>query len=230
MTDRRLFLKQLVGYAAGFLLTFINWLSQPDTSWGAVKRLLPKGTRLETLVNENPALLDARDLEIQPLGKFGTMGLSDQVTDLNAWRLTVSGEIKRGFSLTYDQIRDLPAIEKPVLLICPGSFANHGLWKGFSLPALARRAGLKKGVNFVTLSGPAGPYEKTGRFPWKDVESGKVFLAYQANHQPLPVKHGFPLRLVAEGYYGYEWIKYVDTIRFEKIEPTLKQSSLHLPS
>ena len=219
MPDRRLFLKQLVLGLGGAFGLIIRGFPHFDRAWGAVKRLLPKGTRLETLVNENPALLDARHLEIQPLEKFGTMGLSDQVTDLSVWRLTVSGEVKKGFRLTYDQIRELPSIEKPVLLICPGFFANHGRWKGFSLAELAKRAGLKKGVNFVTSSGPAGPYEKTGRFPWKDVESGKVFLAYQMNSQPLPVKHGYPLRLVAEGYYGYEWIKYVDTIRFEKIAP-----------
>ena len=93
MADRRLFLKQLAGYLTGFLLTFINWISQPEISWGAARRLLPKGTRLETLVNENPALIDARNLEIQPLEKFGTMGLSDHATDLNTWRLTVSGEV-----------------------------------------------------------------------------------------------------------------------------------------
>ena len=217
MADRRLFLKQLAGYSAGFLLAFIHWISQPEISWGAARRLLPKGTDLKTLVDENPALLDARHLEIQPLEKFGTMGLSDLVTDLSAWRLTVSGEIKKGFSLTYDQIRDLPGIEKPVLLICPGFFANHGLWKGFSLTELAKRAGLKKGVNFVTLTGPAGPYEKTGRFPLKDIQSAKVFLAYQVNGEPLTRKHGFPLRLVAEGYYGYEWVKYVDKIQFDRV-------------
>ncbi len=217
MVDRRLFLKQLAGYPTGFLLTFIYWISQPEISWAAARRLLPKGTRLETLVNENPALIDARNLEIQPLGKFGTMGLSDHATDLNTWRLTVSGEVKKGFSLTYDQIRDLPGIEKPVLLICPGFFANHGRWKGFSLAELAKRAGLKKGVNFITLSGPAGPYEKTGRFPLKDIQSAKIFLAFQVNGEPLTQKHGFPLRLVAEGYYGSEWVKYVDKIQFDRL-------------
>ena len=217
MPDRRLFLKQLVLGLGGTFGLVVRGFPHFDLAWGAVQRLLPKGTRLETLVNENPALLDARDLEIQPLEKFGTMGLSDLVTDLSAWRLTVSGEIKKGFSLTYDQIRDLPGIEKPVLLICPGFFANHGLWKGFSLTELAKRAGLKKGVNFVTLTGPAGPYEKTGRFPLKDIQSAKVFLAYQVNGEPLTRKHGFPLRLVAEGYYGYEWVKYVDKIQFDRV-------------
>ena len=219
MADRRLFLKQLAGVLTGFLLTFINWISQPEISWGATRRLLPKGTRLETLVNENPALLDTRHLEIQPLEKFGTMGLSDHQTELNAWRLTVSGEVKKNFSLTYDQLRGLPGVERPVLMICPGFFANHGVWKGFSLAEMAKRAGIEKGVNFVTLSGPAGLYEKTGRFPLKDIQSAKVFLAYQVNGEPLTQKHGYPLRLVAEGYYGYEWIKYVDAIRFEKIDP-----------
>jgi DMSO/TMAO reductase YedYZ molybdopterin-dependent catalytic subunit len=217
MVDRRQFLKQLAGYPTGFLLTFIYWISRPEISRGAARRLLPKGTDLKTLVNENPALIDARNLEIQPLEKFGTMGLSDHATDLNTWRLTVSGEVKKGFSLTYDQIRDLPGIEKPVLLICPGFFANHGRWKGFSLAELAKRAGLKKGVNFITLSGPAGPYEKTGRFPLKDIRSAKIFLAYQVNGEPLTQKHGFPLRLVAEGYYGSEWVKYVDKIQFDRL-------------
>ena len=81
---------------------------------------------------------------------------------------------------------------------------------------MAKQAGLKKGVNFVTLSGPAGPYEKTGRFPLKDIQSAKVFLAYQVNGEPLTRKHGFPLRLVAEGFYGYEWVKYVDKIQFDR--------------
>ena len=215
--NRRFFLKQLVFSAAGGFCLFISEFFVWDKAWGAVKHLLPKGTRLETLVNENPALLDARNLDIQPLAQFGTMGLSDQKPDPEKWRLICSGGIRRELRLTYDEIRTLPAIERPVLLICPGFFANHGRWKGISLSELGKRAGIKKGVNFVTISGPAGLYKKTGRFPLKDIESGKVFLAYQVNGETLPVKHGFPLRLVAEGYYGYEWIKYVDTLRFEKI-------------
>ena len=218
MADRRLFLKQLAGYLTGFLLTFINWISRPEISWGAARRLLPKGTRLETLINENPALLDARHLEIQPLEKFGTLGLSDHPVDLNAWRLVCTGQVSTELRLTLDQVRALPSMDRPVLLICPGFFANYGRWKGISVAELAKRAGLKKGVTHVTVSGPSGPYEKTFRFPWQDALSGKVFLAYQLNGEPLPVKHGFPLRLAAEGYYGYEWVKYVDKVQFDKID------------
>ena len=188
-------------------------------AWGTVRKILPMGTDLKTLVNENPAMLDARDLEIQALEKFETMGLSDHSVDLKDWRLTCTGEVTRELRLTYDQVRALPALEKSVLLICPGFFANHGRWKGFSLADLAGPAGIKKGVNYVTVSGPESPYEKTERFPWADVESGKVFLAYQVNGVALPVKHGFPLRLVAEGHYGSEWVKYVNRVRFDQIVP-----------
>ncbi len=40
----------------------------------------------------------------------------------------------------------------------------------------------------------------------------KILLAYGVNDTPLPQKHGFPLRLVLEDHYGYEWVKYVDEI------------------
>ena len=44
------------------------------------------------------------------------------------------------------------------------------------------------------------------------VRSDKIFLAYGVNGKPLPEKHGFPLRLVAEDRVGSQWIKFVDKI------------------
>ncbi|MCU0579758.1 MAG: molybdopterin-dependent oxidoreductase [Desulfobacterota bacterium] len=209
-------MRLLAGGVAGFLAASSHWVSRPALAWAAVRRL-SQDTDLKTLVNENPADLDGRDLEIQPLEQFGTMGLSDQTVDLEAWRLTCSGRVSRKIRLTYDQVRGLPSLERPVLLICPGFFVNHGRWKGLSIGELAERAGLKRGTTHVTVSGPSGPYEKTFRFSWDEAISGKVFLAFQVNGEPLPVKHGFPLRLVAEGYYGYEWVKYVDRVSFDRI-------------
>jgi DMSO/TMAO reductase YedYZ molybdopterin-dependent catalytic subunit len=218
MPDRRFFLKQAALSVLGAFFQTIRGLLPLDQAWAAVKRLLPKGTDLKSLANENPADLDARDLEIQSLEQFETMGLSDHAVDLKAWRLVCTGQGSTEIRLTYDQVRALPFIERPVLLICPGFFANHGRWKGISITELAKKAGTKKGVNFVTISGPEGPYEKTARFPWKDVESDKVFLAYQVNGAPLPVKHGYPLRLVAEGVYGTDWVKYVNKVQLDKID------------
>jgi len=41
------------------------------------KVILPRGTKRESLVNKNPADLDASNLEVTPLKDFGTMGLTD---------------------------------------------------------------------------------------------------------------------------------------------------------
>lgn len=76
----------------------------------------------------------------------------------------------------------------------------------------------EKGVTYVTVKGPRGASEKVERFPIQDILSNKVFLAYQVNGQILPQKHGFPIRIVAEGYYGDDWVKYVDVITVEKIQ------------
>jgi sulfoxide reductase catalytic subunit YedY len=218
MDNRRGFLKQMAGGAAGLLAASVYWTSRPALVRATVRRRLPKGTELQTLVNENPQNLDTRDLEIQPLEQFGTMGLSDQAVTLKDWRLVCEGHLSREIRLTYGQVRALPPLERPVLLICPGFFANLGRWQGISVAELAKRAGIKKGVTHVTVSGPSGPYEKTFRFPWQEASSGRVFLAYQVNGETLPVQHGFPLRLVAEGYYGYEWVKYVDRVHFDRID------------
>ena len=71
-------------------------------------------------------------------------------------------------------------------------------------------------VTHVSVSGPSGRYEKSERFPLEDILSDKVFLAYRVNGQTLPKKHGFPLRLVAEGYYGGDWVKYVSKVTAHK--------------
>jgi DMSO/TMAO reductase YedYZ molybdopterin-dependent catalytic subunit len=80
----------------------------------------------------------------------------------------------------------------------------------------------EENVTHVTVQGPRGAIEKVERFPLQDILSNKVFLAYEVNGQNLPQKHGFPLRIVAEGYYGDDWVKYVDAITIEKIQEPSK--------
>jgi sulfoxide reductase catalytic subunit YedY len=71
----------------------------------------------------------------------------------------------------------------------------------------------------IKVYGPQGNREKVERFPIADVRSDKVFLAYAVNGEKLPQKHGFPLRIVAEDYYGDDWVKYVYKIEaIKKLE------------
>jgi DMSO/TMAO reductase YedYZ molybdopterin-dependent catalytic subunit len=216
-TTRRTFLKKGFGLLPGTWLLLSPIFSGAKWVWGQAQRIiLPKGTKRESLIDKNPEELDTRNLEVTPLQDFETMGQTDYKNNLETWRLTVHGKVQKAIQLKFEEISTLPSIERNVLLICPGFFANHGHWKGISIMTLLKKAGASNDVTHVVIRGPAGEDEKTYRFPISDIISNKVFLAYQVNGQNLPEIHGYPLRVVAEGYYGYNWVKYVYRLTAEK--------------
>ncbi len=219
MKTRRQFIKFTIEFlsAVGVFFNGIGpWLKR---AYARTKRtIVPKGTDLSSLRNEDPATLDTRDLEILPLKDFKTMGLTDHQVDLKSWRLIMTGNLAAPRNLSYSQILELPSMERNVLLICPGVFTNHGKWKGISLMTVLNLAGMETDTTHIRVFGPQGDYEKEQLFPIADVRSDKVFLAYAVNGEKLPQKHGFPLRIVAEDYYGSDWIKYVYKIEALKVE------------
>jgi sulfoxide reductase catalytic subunit YedY len=213
MILRRSFLKFLTKILGllGFMEVSRSWgfaMSENKTQLTKV----PKGTDLSTLVRSDPGALDTSELELTPLEEFQTMGLEDWDADIEDWRLRIAGSVEKTMELSYPQIMERPIVERDVLLICPGFFAQHGRWKGISVGALFREARLVGDVKWVTISGPEGRYKKTARFPISDAMIDKLFLAYEVNGQRLPQKHGFPLRLVNEGVLADDWVKYVDLV------------------
>ena len=220
MKTRRQFFKLAIKLLTGVSLLFSSVGSGLKQAYAQTTRiLLPKGTGLSTLINKNPADLDTRNLELLPLQEFQTMGLTDHDVDLKTWRLEIGGNVAAARKLSYTQILELPSIERNVLLICPGVFSNHGRWKGISFLTLLNLTQMKADTTHITVYGPQGPYEKVERFPIEDIRSDKVFLAYAVNGEALPQKHGFPLRIVAEDYYGADWVKYVYKVEAYKVDP-----------
>jgi sulfoxide reductase catalytic subunit YedY len=179
--------------------------------------MIPPAADPSTLVDKNPAKVDASNFDVMPVEDFGTMGLEDHEVDLSTWRFVVEGHVAEPLSLSYAELRQEPAVERKVLLICPGVFVNQGVWTGPSLARILDRVRVRSNATHVTFGGPQGPYEKVLRVPLNEVRNHRVFLAYRVNGEQLPVKHGFPLRLVAEDYYGYDWIKFVYRMTVEAI-------------
>jgi hypothetical protein len=193
----------------GFVPRFFTSLDILSEAWANAKRILPKGFSKNELKEMNPSEIDSRNLDVDPLEKFGTMGPTDLEIDLKTYRLRVTGEVKRPLALSYEEILKFSSLTETVLLICPGFFANNGRWTGIDLKALFRQAEVKKGTKHMDIK---GPYGKVVRIPLEEIEKRKIFLAYRVNGEPLPQKHGFPLRLVFEDAYGSDWVKYVDEI------------------
>lgn len=219
MNTRRHFLRRLLQTltAAAFSGSLWRIPTLARASATDVEVLAP-GTDPRSLVNRNPGKLDTRHLEVMPLSDFKTMGLSDHQVDMTRWRLSVEGKVKTPLRLGYTELQALAVVRRNVLLICPGVFCNHGRWQGVSIRALLAAAGAEDGITHITVRGPTGPYQKTHRIPLASVATDRAFLAYGVNGVFLPTVHGFPLRLVSEGDYGFDWIKYVDRISAERIE------------
>ena len=217
MYNRRGFIKTLMGFVGGMGLLLGMLAAGVRAVFAKAKKIiLPKGIRMDTLVGKNPANLDTRNLDLTPVEAFGTMGLADHQVDLNRWRLEIGGLVEHPFKLGYAQVTEMPSLKKDVLLICPGFFAYYARWEGISVAKLLEMAGASPDVTHVSFSGPKGTYEKTERFPIADILSDKVFLAYGVNGSALPKKHGFPLRVVAQDYYGGDWVKYVYKVTASK--------------
>ena len=190
-------------------------LAKVSDLWAkAKKRILPNNTDLQRLRNDNPEYLDTRNLDIMPLEAFETMGDKDAPFSAETWRLEVAGAVADEFSLTYDEIRALPPLERNVLLVCPGVFVIHGKWKGFAIQELIDRAKPFENVTKVYIHARSRTGDRKETFSINDVNKGLVFLAYGVNDQVLPRKHGFPLRVVAEGHWGDCWAKYVYKLEF----------------
>jgi len=209
-TTRREAIRYLLTWGAGAAAFFITGIRIVGAE--IKRRVLPKGTPMHTLVGQNPARLDAAKLKVTPLEAFGTMGQTNFSIAAKNWRLSVEGDIRSALKFTYADIVRRPVVEREVLLICPGFFAFKGRWKGISVAALLREAGIGAQASHVLFSGPTGVREKSERFDLDEIDSDQVFLAYAVNGVTLPQKHGFPLRLVAEDHYGARWVKYVDRV------------------
>ncbi len=174
-----------------------------------LSRILPADTDLSNLLYEDPAYLDGHQLPISTINQFGIGGTDDHHVDMQTWQLQFAGMIERPFSLSYAQLLQLPPLERKVLLICPGTFAYVANWQGFSLWDLLRQNGISAQATHVDILGPPEKYRKTARFSLNEVEKDRIFLATRVNGHSLPLQHGFPLRLVAKGHIGADWIKYV---------------------
>jgi len=209
MWTRRDFLGKSIWVSlSGFVVNSLLW-KFISSSWAKANELLPKGFPKDQMINMNPAEIDNRDLDIDPLEQFGTMGPTDVAVDIKTYRLKITGKVKQSLSLTYDEILKYPSLTETVLLICPGFFTNNGRWSGVSFRTLLKSADVHSDSKYLDVK---GAYEKVVRISLKDIDQKKVFLAYRVNGEPLPQKHGFPLRLVYEDAYGYDWVKYVEEI------------------
>lgn len=130
--------------------------------------------------------------------------LIDPVVDRDRWRLDIIGEVENPRVYSFAELMAMPAIEQETTLLCisynAGSgYCSNALWKGVPLRTLLEQVRPKSNVAAVLFHAADGYYE-TFRFS-KALEP-TTLLAYGMNGEPLPQRHGAPLRLIVPGLYG----------------------------
>jgi DMSO/TMAO reductase YedYZ molybdopterin-dependent catalytic subunit len=129
---------------------------------------------------------------------------------LESYRLEVSGKVDHPLSLTYDDLRCLPRVEAKVILECPRAFRDEATWAGAPIREVLALAGVQDKAEKLELVGADG-YSRT--LPISEELFETAFLAYEWEGEPLPILHGFPVRVVLPGVGGGYWIKWLVAIK-----------------
>ena len=145
--------------------------------------------------------------------------------DVETWRLDITGLVDRPFSLTYDDLLGLDAVEEAVTLQCVsnevgGDLVDNAVWQGVPLAALLERAGVRNDASQIV---GRSVDRWTAGFPTEIALDGRVALvAYAMNGEPLPTEHGFPARLVVAGLYGYvsatKWLREIELTTWDSFD------------
>jgi len=167
---------------------------------------------LTYLVHEDPAKVDNSNLPITPVERLSLTGKPPKEVDIDKYRLTVSGLVGNTLDLTYDELLSLPSVTKVVLLICHDSHVDNARWKGVPVSYLLDRAAVPADASEVTFIA-MDRYSRT--LPIEVARGDGTFVAYEVNGVPIPLKHGYPLRLVVKDLYGENWVKWLRQIDVE---------------
>ncbi|MEE8138737.1 MAG: molybdopterin-dependent oxidoreductase [Thermoanaerobaculia bacterium] len=152
-----------------------------------------------------------RQNELTPLEEVGTLSFwRVPKVDVHSFTLTIDGAVGHPLVLRYDQLLELPAVEREVRMDCVGGFRNNTVMKGVPLTHLFDLTEVHDTARRAVFHCADGYQES---IPLVELLKHEAFLAYAVNGAHVE-KLGYPLRLAIPGKYGYKWAKWVQRVEF----------------
>lgn len=132
----------------------------------------------------------------------------------DSWRLDIVGQVENPRVYSFADIAAMPAVEQETTLLCisygvGSGLCSNAMWKGVPLPTLLAQVKPKPNVTTVLFRAADGYYET---FRFEKAMEPTTLVAYEMNGEPLPRRHGFPLRLIVPGLYGEKNPKWLTRI------------------
>ena len=128
------------------------------------------------------------------------------VIDPNDWTLKITGMVETPIELTYADLIALPLEESATTIACVsnevgGDLIGTAVWLGYPIRHLLERAKPKAGADMVLSRSWDGFTASTPLEALQDDRNS--ILAVAMNGEPLPLEHGYPVRMIVPGLYGY---------------------------
>ncbi|PYQ97973.1 MAG: hypothetical protein DMF94_16015 [Acidobacteria bacterium] len=198
---------------------------------------LPENVRWETPPDRR--LLDVRTIDgpFTPKDKFATtQHYGHPEVDPATFKLKVSGLVDRPKSISLDELKKMGSTDLVAGFECSGNrgplqgLCGNGRWTGVPLKTVLDAAGVKAATReFVFFGADHGEEEVEWRTQKYKVDyqfgrslnreqalSGRPFLAWALNGEPLTRHQGSPLRLIVPGWYGVSNVKWLAQIHLQE--------------
>jgi DMSO/TMAO reductase YedYZ molybdopterin-dependent catalytic subunit len=138
----------------------------------------------------------------------------------NRPRLEIAGLVHRPLALSMSDLEQMRRVDEYVTMECVdnpvgGPLIGTALWSGVRLRELLNRAGIREGAEAVNLRALDGYAES---IPLEVALRDDTLVVYAMHGKSLSPDHGYPLRLLVPGLYGFKSVKWLTSIRIDRIE------------
>ena len=164
---------------------------------------------------------------VEDFFKVGHYGYPE--VDASTYRLALTGLVRRPMTLTLDQIKSRPRVQRTTVFECSGNSSRifHGMvgnaeWTGTELIPLLEEAGPLEDTREVHFwAADSGTEEIRGNeyeqnfarsMSMQAIRETNPIVVYEMNGEPLTLEHGFPVRLIVPGWYGVSQVKWMNKI------------------